>query len=33
MDVVGSSHVIEDDNSITLLGLKKPVEPALPILG
>ena len=33
MDVVGSSHVIEDDNSITLLGLKKPVESALPILG
>jgi hypothetical protein len=33
MDVVGSSHVIEDDNTITFPGLKKPVEPALPILG
>jgi len=25
--------VIENDNSMTILGLKKPVEPALPILG
>jgi hypothetical protein len=33
MNVVGSSYVIEDDKPITLLSLKEPVEPALPILG
>jgi hypothetical protein len=33
MNVVGRCHVIEDDNPITLLSLKEPVELALPILG
>jgi hypothetical protein len=33
MDVVGSRHVIEDNQPIPLLSLKEPVEPALPILG
>ncbi len=31
--MVGSGHVIEDDNPMTLLGLKKLIEPTLPILG
>jgi len=33
MVVVGGGHVIQDDNAITLLGPKEPVEPALTILG
>jgi hypothetical protein len=33
MDVVGSSHGIEDDQPIPLLSLKETVEPALPVLG
>jgi hypothetical protein len=33
MDVVGSGHVVEDDQPIPLLSLKEPAEPALAVLG
>jgi hypothetical protein len=33
MYVIGGRHVIENDHPIPLLGLKKPADPALTILG
>jgi hypothetical protein len=33
MYVIGGCHVIENDHPIPLLGLKKPVDPVLAILG
>jgi hypothetical protein len=33
MHVIGSSHAIQDDHPIPLLGLKEPVDPGLATLG